>query len=180
MQCCARAVQHRSAARAARCIAKHPHCAAPLAPSRPPPKGASNDAPHDPLSIPGGGCGNVGSLNLELGSEESKRLKTGTNGAPPRSSLPPAHPPCPQHHPRATRGAQGRVLAAFHGPVQESTMGDGGGAVDMCGVDVGELDWRLLFECPTCEIRTRGVVLCMKCNECRPGACGDSDSDSDF
>ena len=63
---------------------------------------------------------------------------------------------------------------------QESTMEDGGGAVDMCGVDVGELDWRLLFECPICEIHTRGVMLCMKCSEFRPGACDDSDSDSDF
>ena len=59
-------------------------------------------------------------------------------------------------------------------------MEDGGGAVDMCGVDVGELDWRLLFECPICEIHTRGVMLCMKCSEFRPGACDDSDSDSDF
>jgi hypothetical protein len=50
----------------------------------------------------------------------------------------------------------------------------------MCGVGVGELDWRLLFECPICEIQTRGVALYMKCNEFRPGACGDSDSDSDF
>ena len=98
------AVQHRSAARAARCIAKHPHCTAPLAPSRPPPKGASNDAPHDPPSIPGGGCGNVGSLNPELGSQKSNNRNQ--RGAPtPLTS--PRPPPMPTAPPPGHEGGRG-------------------------------------------------------------------------
>ena len=104
-----RTAQHRRAARTARCIAQHPRCTAPLAPSQPPPKGASNDAPHDPLPIPDSGCGNIGSLNPELGSQKSNNRNQ--RGAPtPLTS--PRPPPMSTAPPPGHEGGQG----GGHGP----------------------------------------------------------------
>ena len=119
VQCCTRAratrtAQHRSAARTARCIAKHPHCTAPLAPSRPPPKGASNDAPHDPLSIPGGGCGNIGSLNPELGSRKSNNRNQWGAPTPLTSPRPSPHAHSTTPGPRGRQG--GGCRPRFMGP----------------------------------------------------------------
>jgi hypothetical protein len=61
----------------------------------------------------------------------------------------------------------------------ESLLEDGNGIIDMCGIELQELHWRLLYPCTTCNKNTREERICMACKECRDDAGSESDSDGD-
>jgi hypothetical protein len=79
------------------------------------------------------------------------------------------------------KGPAYHLRLKLHVPVKcpKTEMEDGNGKTDMCGIELKELHWCLLYPCTTCNKITREERICMACKECRDDAGSESDSDGD-